>query len=1002
MSGELRFDGRVVIVTGAGNGLGKSHALAFGKRGAKVVVNDLGGDIHGGGGSARAADLVVDEIRAAGGEAVANYDSVTDGHKIVQSAIDAFGKVDVVINNAGILRDVSFHKMTKDDWEKVYAVHVQGAFSVTHAAWERMREQGYGRVILTASAAGIYGNFGQANYAMAKLGLVGFSSTLAIEGRKKGVHVNAIAPIAGSRMTETVLPPELLAALKPEYVTPLVLWLCHESCDETGGLFEVGGGFMGKLRWERALGKTWRLGREIAPEDVKTHWKAIAGFEKTEHPENIAQSMQPIMGNVERGPSKGGNQFIDVDEALGYRFEPARSSYDERDLALYALGVGAAKEPSGEELKLVYEMSRDGFVALPTYGVIPAINWMLDMGKRGVTAPGIKYGIDRVLHGEQYTELARPLPPKAKLRHEARIKDIFDKGKGALVVTEVKSYDEDDELLITNEITTFVRGAGGWGGDRGPSADVNVAPGRAPDFVVEETTLPNQALLYRLSGDWNPLHADPAFAKAMSFDRPILHGLCTFGFAARHVIAKCAKDGDPRYFKNIRVRFAKSVYPGDTLITEIWKESDTRVVFQVKVKERDEVVISNAAIELYESIPKKKEKPKAASSSAGASATGAAPKKSGPTSSDVFRGIGLWMAEKPGEAKVGKIFQFKLSDPESVWTLDCASDAPTVSEGETKKPDCVLELTDANFVAMTKGEKDPQKMYFGGELKIGGDIMASQKLGFLKKVEPRHVEAAMGAAGGAAASAEAPKKSGPTSSDVFRGIGLWMAEKPGEAKVGKIFQFKLSDPESLWTLDCASDAPTVSEGETKKPDCVLELTDANFVAMTKGEKDPQKMYFGGELKIGGDIMASQKLGFLKKVEPRHVEAAMGAVTAQDAPKAAPKVAPRAASAPKFFEALAAAAPTGKGKVQIRVTDPDGAWLVDLDAGTVKPGTHQGATTVLTLADVDLATLVTGQSTAVELYQRGKLRVDGDVGPARDLGWLKQIARWENEGGALAE
>ena len=167
-----------------------------------------------------------------------------------------------------------------------------------------MRDQGYGRIVMTASAAGIYGNFGQANYAMAKLGLVGFSNTLAIEGRKKGVHVNAIAPIAGSRMTETVLPPELLAALKPEYVTPLVLWLCHESCEETGGLFEVGGGFMGKLRWERAAGKSWRLGREITPEDVKTQWKAVAGFDKTTHPENIAQSMAPIMDNVERGRNR--------------------------------------------------------------------------------------------------------------------------------------------------------------------------------------------------------------------------------------------------------------------------------------------------------------------------------------------------------------------------------------------------------------------------------------------------------------------------------------------------------------------------------------------------------------------------------------------------------------------------------------------------------------------------------------------------------------------------
>ncbi|MBX3246644.1 MAG: SDR family NAD(P)-dependent oxidoreductase [Myxococcales bacterium] len=851
---ELRFDGRVVIITGAGNGLGKSHALAFGARGAKVVVNDLGGDIHGGGASARAADLVVEEIRAAGGEAVANYDSVTDGAKIVQSAIDAFGKVDVVVNNAGILRDVSFHKMTRDDWDKVYEVHVRGAFEVTHAAWDVMREQGYGRVIFTTSAAGIYGNFGQGNYAMAKLGLVGLSNTLAIEGRKRGVHANAIGPIAGSRMTETVLPPELLAALKPEYVTPLVLWLCHEECQETGGLFEVGGGFMGKLRWERALGKTWRLGRGISAEDVKSQWGAIAGFEKAEHPENIAQSMQPIMGNVERGPSKGGNEFIDLDEALGYRFEPAHSRYDERDLALYALGVGAAKDPTGDELKLVYEMSGDGFVALPTYGVIPAVNWMLDMGKRGVTAPGIKYGLDRVLHGEQYTELKRPLPPKAKLRHEARIKDIFDKGKGALVVTEVKSYDEDDELLIVNEITTFVRGAGGWGGDRGPSADVNVPPERAPDFVVQEKTDANQALLYRLSGDWNPLHADPRFAKAMSFDRPILHGLCSFGFAARHVLSKCTKDGDPRYFKNIRVRFAKSVFPGDTLVTEIWKESDTRVVFQVKVAERDEVVISNAAIELYEQIPVKKPKAKAAAPEA------ATAKAAGPTSADVFRGIGLWMAEKAGEAKVGKVFQFKLSDPESVWTLDCASDAPSVSEGESTKPDCILELTDANFVAMTKGEKDPQKMYFGGELKISGDIMASQKLGFLKKVEARHVEAAMKASGGGESAAKA--------------------------------------------------AP------------------------------------------------------------------------------AAKKAPTEARAPKLFEALAGKAPKGSGKIQIRVTDPDGAWLVDLDAGAVKPGTYEGASTVITLSDVDLAAVASGEASAADLYQRGKLRVDGEVGPARDLAWLR--------------
>src|SRR5580700_8018725 len=261
---DLRFDSRVVIVTGAGNGLGRSHALLFASRGAKVVVNDLGGGHTGGGKSSAAADKVVEEIKAAGGEAVANYDSVEDGAKIVQSALDAWKRVDIVVNNAGILRDTSFQKMTQEDWDLIYRVHVLGSFRVTHAAWNHMRDAGYGRIVFTASAAGIYGNFGQANYSMAKLGLHGLSNTLALEGKKKNVLVNTIAPIAGSRLTETVLPKELLEALLPEYVSPLVAYLCHESSEENGGLFEIGGGFVGKLRWERSAGASFKLGKPIA------------------------------------------------------------------------------------------------------------------------------------------------------------------------------------------------------------------------------------------------------------------------------------------------------------------------------------------------------------------------------------------------------------------------------------------------------------------------------------------------------------------------------------------------------------------------------------------------------------------------------------------------------------------------------------------------------------------------------------------------------------------
>ncbi len=694
MSNDLRFDGRVAIVTGAGNGLGRSHALLLASRGAKVVVNDLGGSFKGEGKSSAAADAVVEEIKKAGGEAVANYDSVEDGGKIVQSALDHFKRVDIVVNNAGILRDVSFHKMSEDDWNLIYKVHVLGAFRVTQAAWPHMRDAKYGRVIMTSSAAGIYGNFGQANYAMAKLGLVGFAQTLAIEGKKNNVHVNAIAPIAGSRMTETVLPPDLLESLKPEFVSPLVAYFAHESCEENGSLFEVGGGFIGKLRWERAEGALFKLNKPLTPEAVHTKWSDITGFEKSTHPSDVTQSMSPILSNLGSAKEKshGGNEFIDVDAALGFEFEPMTSSYTERDLALYALGVGAGANPlDPKELQFVYEMNPDGFYALPTFGVAPALKLMFDMAKEGKQAPGLKYGFDRVLHGEQYTEVKRPLPTNAKLTHKGKIKEIFDKGKNALVITAVTSYDELGNELIYNEITTFVRGAGGWGGERGPQGETNVPPTRAPDATVTEKVPEDQALLYRLSGDWNPLHADPNFAKNFGFERPILHGLCTFGYAGRHVVrAMC--NNDPRKFKSIRSRFSDSVFPGETLVTEMWKESDEKVIFRTKVKERDKVVISGGAVELYKEIPK------AAGSAKSAAAPAAAPVSTEVSSADVFTAIEEHVARHPElVANVGNTFVFKLTSPDSSWTLDLKNGKGSVISGAADKPEVILELLDSDF-----------------------------------------------------------------------------------------------------------------------------------------------------------------------------------------------------------------------------------------------------------------------------------------------------------------
>ncbi|MBX3229664.1 MAG: SDR family NAD(P)-dependent oxidoreductase [Labilithrix sp.] len=1002
---DLRFDGRVAIVTGAGNGLGRAHALLLAARGAKVVVNDLGGSGKGDGKSSAAADKVVEEIKAAGGEAVANYDSVEDGDKIVQTALDTWKRVDVVINNAGILRDTSFKKLTDDDWDLIYRVHVRGSYKVTKAAWDHMQEAGYGRIIFTASAAGIYGNFGQANYAMAKLGLVGFSNTLAIEGKKKNVLVNTIAPIAGSRLTETVLPKNITDALKPEYVSPLVAWLVHESCEETGGLFEVGGGLFTKLRWERTEGKLFKLGRDITPDQVKKAWSQITSFEKATHPANINESMGPILGNLE-SRALGGNDLIDVDTALGYEFPPQKSSYDEKDLALYALGVGAgAKATDPKELQYLYENDAS-FRALPTFGVVPALSMVFEMAKRGETAPGMNYGFDRILHGEQYTELRRPLPPSAKLTHKAKIKEIWDKGKGAVVVTAITSFDEDGNELVYNELSTFVRGAGGWGGERGPSAEVNVAPDRKPDAIVEEKISESQALLYRLSGDINPLHVDPGFAKAFGFEKPILHGLCTFGFAARHVIKSFSND-DPRFFKSIKVRFSDSVFPGETLVTEMWKEGE-KIVFRCKVKERDKVVISNAAVELYKEIPKAPEKKKAAAATAAAAAPSGEP-----TSAEAFAVIRDHIEQNGGLAsEIGKTFLFKLSGPDSAWTLDLKNGKGGVSQGGSSA-DCVLELSDADFCAMVAGKADPMKLWTEKKLKISGDVMASQKLMFLKKIDPKRgaeVVAKLRAAGGgapAAAAAGAAPSGEPTSAEAFAVIRDHIEQNGGlAAEIGKTFLFRLSSPDSAWTLDLKNGKGSVTEGGTAG-DCVLDLSDEDFRAMVAGKADPMKLWTDKKLKISGDVMASQKLMFLKKIDPKRGAevvaklrgsgggAAAGGGGAAPAAKAAAPAAAAPSQAPAIVKALGerlAKTPNLAKEVGAKVGLVVGtaSWLLDLTgAGAITEGKPSGAAATLTLDDETLVALAKGESLR-DLYMHGRVRIDGDPRVAHKLTFFKGL------------
>jgi NAD(P)-dependent dehydrogenase (short-subunit alcohol dehydrogenase family) len=275
----IRFDGRVAVVTGAGSGLGKSHAKALAARGAKVVVNDLGVDVAGGGTSSAAADAVVAEIKAAGGTALANYDSVSEpdsAARIVNSAVDAFGTVDIVINNAGFLRDKSFEKIELADFDAVLKVHLQGGVYVTKAAWPVMKAKNYGRVVVTTSAAGLYGNFGQTNYAAAKAGLVGFMLALKEEGAKHNVLANAIAPVAFTRMLATIVPQQLEQRLRPEVATAGVLYLASEDCKATGCVLEAGDNHFALARLVKARGATLSPADAVTPETVAAHWAEIS------------------------------------------------------------------------------------------------------------------------------------------------------------------------------------------------------------------------------------------------------------------------------------------------------------------------------------------------------------------------------------------------------------------------------------------------------------------------------------------------------------------------------------------------------------------------------------------------------------------------------------------------------------------------------------------------------------------------------------------------------
>lgn len=296
----ISFEGQVALVTGAGAGLGRAYALDLAKRGAKVVVNDLGGDPHGEGADAAPARKVCDEIKAAGGEATPNFDSVSSydgGFNMVKTAIDAYGRLDVVICNAGILRDIAFHNMSEADWDAVFAVHIKGSFTVLRAAWPVFRQQSYGRVVLTTSSSGIYGQFGQANYGAAKTAMLGLMNVLKQEGVKYNVNVNTVAPVAGTRLTQTVMPQEMVERLKPELVVPAVTWMVSKECQDSGIIIEAGAGNFNRASIVKGPGVQPGMGELKDAEWIQANWDKIMSLEGAEPMWRAGQTLKDYLAS---------------------------------------------------------------------------------------------------------------------------------------------------------------------------------------------------------------------------------------------------------------------------------------------------------------------------------------------------------------------------------------------------------------------------------------------------------------------------------------------------------------------------------------------------------------------------------------------------------------------------------------------------------------------------------------------------------------------------------
>ena len=450
--------------------------------------------------------------------------------------------------------------------------------------------------------------------------MIGFTKTTAREGAKYNIVVNTVAPSAGTNMTRTVWADEQVNSVKPEYVAPLVAALCSEKPPAAGQLYEAGSGSFKHTRWQRARGVDFELAKGVPEvEQVAKAFDEICNFDngQADSPDAPQEGSRWTMGNVLKDPKLVSAKYLlgnptrvltieqkaamdqenrsnrkwlsKIQEAKEAKAEPTAYTYTKRDTILYNLGVGAKRT----DLDLVFEGS-DNFQLLPTFGCVPCYFAPHPYNVKDIVP---SYDQRNVLHGEQYLEIKQfPIPTSGTLYTDTKLVEVIDKGNAAIVRRAHTTRDESGKEVFYNEGTSFIRKSGDFGGgrkasDRGAATAPNNPPSRAADKVVEEKTSEDLAAIYRLMGDWNPLHIDPEFSEVGGFKVPILHGLATFGITGKHVLQTYGP------FKSIKVRFAGVVLPGETIVTEMWKEGG-KIIYRAKVKETGKPCISNAAVEL--------------------------------------------------------------------------------------------------------------------------------------------------------------------------------------------------------------------------------------------------------------------------------------------------------------------------------------------------------------------------------------------------------------------